>query len=95
MARFADPAEALRLKMRYGTQDVFVPDWGAAVRLVTGEFMAGFSVPDAPAFEAWLMRKLRGKLAEKTRARKVASSNAMRRTSRPSRRGSKPSPSTC
>ena len=36
--------------------DAFVgrADWRAAARLVRGEFMEGFSLADAPAFEAWL-----------------------------------------
>ena len=29
-------------------------DWTAAARLVAGEFMEGFAVPDASAFEDWL-----------------------------------------
>jgi DNA-binding SARP family transcriptional activator len=47
-------AEAVALDVDRFAELVERGDWGAAAELVAGEFLEGFSVPDASGFEDWL-----------------------------------------
>src|SRR4051812_14143836 len=46
--------EAVRLDLDQLDDLARAGDWSAAARLIAGEFLEGFSIPDASAFEDWL-----------------------------------------